>query len=93
MEVVKQCFALPYLELPVEFTLKNYCIKNFFISNYDVPNDDDSRVGVVILKVDCEGDATVEYVTAVSSVDNVGGTCTFFVRGSTFVPYKINDHL
>ena len=29
MEVVKQCFALPYLELPVEFTSKNYCIKNF----------------------------------------------------------------
>lgn len=64
----------------------------FFISKYNVPDGDDSRVGVVILKVDCEGDATVEYVTAVSSVDNVG-TCTFFVRGSTFVPYKINDHL
>ena len=92
MDVVKQCFSMPYLQLSVEFTLKNYCIKNFFISNYDVPDGDDSRVGVVILKVDCEGDATVEYVTAVFSVDNVG-TCTFFVRGSTFVPYKINDHL
>lgn len=90
MNVLKQCFALPYLELPIEFTLKNYCIKIFFISKYNVPDGD--GVGVGILKADCLGDATVEYVTAVSSVDNVG-KCTFFVRGSTFVPYKINDHL